>query len=295
MTLISRQAESGACAPEPPVWSYVQIRHPLQFSSNLYLLYSEFPHCDSGNVYLITGRQPVLIDCGSRRAVPSILRGLESLGVELSDIERVLGTHGDCDHVQGFHDLNSMHPGLRLSLHTADWPLVQEPDAYRNASYLYGTAVSPISAESCEPLADGQGIAAGDGELTVVHTPGHTEGSVCLHGEIDGRMVLFAGDTIGGSMRSLDGADPVVWMQAIRTWEASLERLAGLPIDWILNGHEPASGLPLARPWFDRAITSFGKMMNPWFHLSEPPQEADAYASSSPSSSGAGSVPLDSR
>jgi hydroxyacylglutathione hydrolase len=242
---------------------------PRQVSPHLFIVYSEFPHRDSANVYLLTGRVPTLIDCGSRRAVPQLVRNIEQAGVGLSDISQVIATHGDCDHVQGYHDLHKANPQLRLHLQSLDWPLVQESNPYRNANYLYRNEVMPIAPELCRPVADGDHIPAGDGELTVLHTPGHTEGSISLWGEIDGHNVVFAGDTVGGCMKSLQGADVAIWVQALRTWEQSLERLARLDIDWIFNGHEPEATLPLIRSWLDRGVASFGKMMNPWFLLSD--------------------------
>lgn len=255
-----------------------RLTAPRQLSSHLFVVYSEFPHRDSGNVFLMTGRVPTLIDCGSRRSVPQLRQNLSHLGIHVRDIAQVIATHGDCDHIQGFHELRYDNPDLKLYLHPADWPLVQKPDAYRNAGYLYRNSFTPIDAEHCVPLAEGSHIPAGDAALGVLHTPGHTEGSVCLSGDIGGRNVVFAGDTVGGAMRSLEGADLRIWAQATRTWEQSLKRLATMDIDWILNGHEPVANLPLSRARFDRAVASFGKMMNPWFLLDEAADEGDPQA-----------------
>ena len=254
----------------------VRLPAPRQLSPDLFIAYSEFPHRDSGNVFLITGRIPTLIDCGSSRGAPQLRRNLSQLGIEVQDIAQVIATHGDCDHIQGYHELRREHPALQLHLHPADWSLVQESNPYRNANYLYRTPFEPIAPGQCLSLADGQRIVAGDGELTVIHTPGHTEGSVCLAGEINGHNVLFAGDTVGGAMRGLEGADLWIWAQAARTWEESLKRLSTLDTDWILNGHEPAANLPLGPAWFSRAVGSFGKMMNPWFLLDETGDEDES-------------------
>jgi len=81
--------------------------------------------------------------------------------------------------------------------------------------------------------------------------------------------VLFAGDAIGGSMKSLAGADLQLWAKAMVTWAESLQRLGALSFDWVLNGHEPAGTLPLRRSHVDRLLESFGKMMNPWFLLDD--------------------------
>lgn len=246
---------------------------PQALSDHLFVVYAEFPHCDSGNVYLITGRRPTLIDCGSRRAAPQLRENIAAAGIAVTDLVQVVATHGDCDHIQGYHDLRRENPALRLLLHEADWPLVREHDLYRNGGYLYRAPFMPIATDRCEPLRDGDRLPAGDGELHVLHTPGHTEGSVCLLGEIDGRQVLFAGDTIGGAMRGLDGADLAIWAQAARDWARSLQRIDPDAIDWVLNGHEPVTSLPLSRERLVRSIAAFGKMMNPWFFLAEPEEE----------------------
>lgn len=257
-----------------------RLAAPRQLSANLFIVYAEFPHRDSGNVYLITGKHPTLIDCGSRRGAGLLLGNLAHLGLAATDIAQVIATHGDCDHLQGYHELHRLNPDLRIRIHPRDVPLVRENDPYRNANYLYRNVFEPFLPEHCIPIEDGDRIPAGDGELAVIHTPGHTEGSVCLLGEIDGRRVLFAGDTVGGSMRGLLGADVAIWVEAARTWEGSLQRLAALEFDWVLNGHEPEAGLPISRARFDRAVASFGKMLNPWFSIAD---AEDTEAAAAPS------------
>lgn len=246
-----------------------QFTAPIQLSEHVFILYAEFPHVDSGNVFLITGEYPTLIDCGSQRVVPRIVDNLAQLGLDISDVVQVIATHGDYDHVQGYHQLHQLNPDLRLYIHRGDWQIVQEENPYGNASYVYGRPFVRFDEEQCLPLDDGDTIAAGNCSLTVHHAPGHTEGSVCLLGTIDGKAILFAGDAIGGAMRSLDGAILEIWAQAAVTWEQSLRRISGLEFDWVLNGHEPAANLPLYRSRIDRLVSSFGKMMNPWFLLSE--------------------------
>ncbi len=237
----------------------------VQISEHLFVAYAEFPHVDSGNVYLITGERPTLIDCGSARSHTQLLDNLSQLNVDVRDIAQVIATHGDFDHVQGFHGLRVLNPRLQLLIHELDRPIVQAENAYHTASYLYDQPFVRLEASQCLSAADGDIIPAGDGFLTVYHTPGHSEGSICLLGEIDQRTVLFAGDAVGGSMKSLDGATLEIWVEAARTWQSSLSRLSTLEFEWILSGHEPAYGLPLSRARFDRMVAHFGKMLNPWY------------------------------
>lgn len=246
-----------------------QLTAPIQLSDHVFILYSEFPHAHSGNVFLITGEVPTLIDCGSDRVVPILVDHLAQLGLEPGDIEQVIATHGDYDHVQGFHGLRGLNPHLRLHIHRSDLRIVQGENSYQTASYVYDRPFVRLDAQHCVPVDDGDMIPAGDSVLTVHHSPGHTEGSICLLGELDGCSILFAGDAVGGAMRSLNGASVEIWVRAAQTWERSLTRLAELEFDWVLNGHEPAESLPIRRTRFDRMAAHFGKMMNPWFSLEE--------------------------
>ncbi len=246
-----------------------ELDRPYQLSSHLYVVYAEFPHVDSGNVYLVTGDQPTLIDCGSEFAVPRIVSNLAQIGLAPTDIGQVIATHADYDHIHGFHSLREMNPNICLRIHRADLPVVHEADAYRTASYVYGRPFIRLDDPCLLPFDPGDMIPAGDTVVEVISTPGHTEGSVCLLGEIDGRKVLFAGDTVGGSMRRLEGATIEAWVEAARSWEASLRTLSGRDFDWVLNGHEPLSGLPIERKQFDLMVHRFGTMLNPWFSLGE--------------------------
>jgi hydroxyacylglutathione hydrolase len=250
-----------------------RLTTPHQLSPHLFVAYAEHPHRDSSNVYLVTGKRPLLIDCGSVHALPHLLRNIALAGVDLRDVDRVVATHGHCDHVQGFHTLREGNPDLRLLIHPLDEPLVREPDLIGNAYHLYDGLFRPIGPNLIVPVEEGDRIPAGDGELIVLHTPGHTDGSISLWGEIDGHKVLFAGDTVGGSMLGLDGIELTRWADAVKTWKDSLRRITALDIDWVLNGHEPVSGLPITRQQLDRDVASFGMMLNPWFVLGKDEDE----------------------
>jgi glyoxylase-like metal-dependent hydrolase (beta-lactamase superfamily II) len=247
----------------------VALTAPVRLFDSLYIVYSEYPHVDCGNVYLTTGATPTLIDCGSPRGVDRLVLNLAQLGLDVADVVQVIATHGDYDHIQGFHRLRALNPELRLYLHRQDWPIVQGNDAYSNSSDLYQQPFVPFLANDCLPLDDGAAIPAGDGTLTVHHTPGHTAGSICLLGHFGDESVLFAGDAIGGGVKGLEGATLAIWAQAVQTWRESLQSLLAADFQWALNGHEPARSLPLPRAHVERLVKSFGKMLNPWFTLAE--------------------------
>lgn len=131
-------------------------------------------------------------------------------------LRAILLTHGHFDHVGAVKELVA-ETGCDVYLHPAEAtmpPMMTAGQLYYTHTYGEGDTVSPID-----------GV-----ELTVLHTPGHTPGSVCL---IWGDQ-MFSGDTLfEGSCGRVDlpGGDPRVMLQSLR-------RLASLQADYHVHpGH----------------------------------------------------------
>jgi glyoxylase-like metal-dependent hydrolase (beta-lactamase superfamily II) len=112
-------------------------------------------------------------------------------------VSAIVCTHAHDDHVRVAPDLREA-TGAPILLHPADRPLWE---------LTHGDL--PWDAD----LADGQEIAAGDTTLTVLHTPGHAPGAVCLYAEALG--AVFTGDTLfqggpGATGRSFSDAELIV-------------------------------------------------------------------------------------
>jgi glyoxylase-like metal-dependent hydrolase (beta-lactamase superfamily II) len=129
--------------------------------------------------------------------------------------------------------------GAEIAAHPADWYRLTDPQPL----------FAPFPIPPCVPaveLADGGVIRFGDVRLDVLHTPGHTEGSVCLVSREAG--LIFSGDTLfpGGWGRvDLPGGDPGAMVE-------SLHRLATLPDRMaVLPGHGPATTIAAERPWLE--------------------------------------------
>ena len=159
----------------------------------------------------------------------------------------IVSTHGHWDHTGENAALQAWSRGqatdaaeARIAAHRADWHHLTSPQP------LY----APFPIPPCIPageLAEGGVIRFGDVRLDVLHTPGHTEGSVCLLSAADG--ILFSGDTLfeGGWGRvDLPGGDPVAMA-------GSLARLAGLPGNLrVMPGHGRETTLSREQPWLER-------------------------------------------
>lgn len=140
----------------------------------------------------------------------------------------VLNTHGHVDHI-GANSEIVKHYGAPLAMHAADTGMLQVSD-FIELSLLLGARDSPAPDRL---LADGDEVFFGRTSLRVLHTPGHTPGSVgFLHGG-----TLFSGDTLfcGGVGRTdLPGGS---WKDLERSIR---ERILTLPEDTVvLPGHGP--------------------------------------------------------
>ncbi len=102
----------------------------------------------------------------------------------------VILTHGHIDHIQGLGLLRQEFPSVQVYIHRLDAHLLEDPDA--NLSGLAGGDFVTKAADVL--LEDGRTIEEAGIRLSVLHTPGHTPGGICLYAERDG--VLFSGDTL---------------------------------------------------------------------------------------------------
>jgi hydroxyacylglutathione hydrolase len=212
-------------------------------------------HPWDANSYLITGDQPVLIDCGSAEGFPALKRDLESFGYKLSDIRAVYATHGHWDHVSGFDQL-SEESAAKLFIHQADARQVETGDPDRTAAFLYDRPFPPLRVDGF--LSDGDRLYLGGYTFKVIHTPGHTPGSVCFWTEINSLKVLIAGDTFWGGYHQRIGSN-------MDDWCASLDRLLELDFDVMTTGHAPATLIFDAKRKAMEAREQLGQYFNPWF------------------------------
>ena len=148
----------------------------------------------------------------------TILDKLSELGLTL---EAILLTHGHFDHVGAVRDL-AADTGCQVYLCAED--LTMPPQL--TAGKLYYT----------QTYAEGAQLHLAGLDITVLQTPGHTPGSVCL---LIGDT-LFAGDTLFSGSCGRTDLPGGSWAQM----QASLKRLAGIDANlWVLPGHGEATML----------------------------------------------------
>ena len=138
----------------------------------------------------------------------------------------VINTHGHGDHIGANSKM-----GLPIFIHASDAQCLTNP--VKNGSEMIGFPIT--SPPASRLLENGDTIEVGDLVLEVLHTPGHTQGSICLRFE----DVVFTGDTLfaeGVGRTDLPGGSEVELMRSIK------EKLFTLPDDTkVYPGHGPAT------------------------------------------------------
>ena len=146
-----------------------------------------FPGSYGSNCYLIEDSGEALIVDPSA-AASAILRRLREDGCTPVGI---LLTHGHFDHIMSVDTLRRAEPDLKVCIHEADAPML--PDGQKNG-FTFFFRQDRSWGEADVLLTDGQEIRVGAITLRVVHTPGHSPGSVCYLCESEG--IMLTGDTL---------------------------------------------------------------------------------------------------
>jgi glyoxylase-like metal-dependent hydrolase (beta-lactamase superfamily II) len=190
----------------------------------------------SGYVFLIDEPQITLIDAGlsgSRRVVERYLRGI---GRSIDDLSRIICTHAHPDHIGGVRELAGdrdvevlMHPADLAGLNVT----LRDAFANRNRSQLI--AYFTRHPGEATPVEDGQLLPILGG-LQVVHTPGHTPGSICLYLVRD--KLLFTGDALQVIRGKVTYAS-AFFSDDLALARASVARMAALDVETIAFAHYP--------------------------------------------------------
>jgi len=208
-----------------------------RISEDLYRIRGSF----GSNIYLITEGGLTLVDGGFPMDLPVIHLGLRELGAAPGDIDLVIATHYHGDHTGTVAGLRRRY-GVRAAIHREDGAFAsgerpQETTEVAFAKLLFYTALWPLFRyRHFQPdrlLEEGEVIDLLGG-LEVMHTPGHSPGSICLYG--GRRGILFSGDLLRNERGVLAGPPPHFTPDE-HAARRSLERLSDLDFDILLPGH----------------------------------------------------------
>ena len=206
------------------------------------------------NIWFVRGRErSLLIDTGS---------GLVSLREQVACLaERpvlAVATHSHFDHIGSHHEF------CERAVHPSEAQYLAEPDREAVLIEPYATtemfnalppggfdrrAYAVLPAPATQLIEDGDTLDFGDRHFEVIHTPGHSPGSIALWEAVSG--VLFSGATVYDGPLVTDA-----WHSSLDEYVRSMERLLALPVRTVHGGHFPSFGRArfreLIRAFLDR-------------------------------------------
>ncbi|MEM1524952.1 MAG: MBL fold metallo-hydrolase [Nitrososphaerales archaeon] len=199
------------------------------------------------NVYLINGDKGLtLIDSGAGLD-KSVIESIKDCGFDPKNIKLIINTHSHWDHARGNKDIKDIS-NCKIAIHKLG------VDILERGSWSYNLKFEPVKVDI--ELKDGDKINIGKYDIQVIHTPGHTNDSICLLMEYNGRKILFSGDTIL--------AWGLLGMTNFKTdfkiYKDSLERIKNLKIDVLLPGH----GIFIYSDAYEHVEFLLEKVSNPW-------------------------------
>ncbi len=191
----------------------------------------------STNVHILAdprSREAIAIDT----ATPSLAWIGDELAARDWTLKLIVSTHGHWDHI-GDNAAVAALTGAEIAVHPLDRERLTDPRP------LFAPFEIPPSVPAVD-LAEGGVIRFGQIRLRVLHTPGHTEGSVCLLAEDGG--LLYSGDTLfAGAWGRVDlpGGDPAAMVESLARLTALEDQIGVFP------GHGPATTIGRERAWME--------------------------------------------
>ena len=158
------------------------------------------------NTYVIwdeATKQAAVIDTGN-----DVQLAKDVIDAEKLTLKYIILTHAHYDHIHFLPEYKGTYPMAKVVIHELDNAMLGSPRL--NASVLFGPA--HVYDKADVSVQDGDELLLGDAILSVIHTPGHTPGGICILTE----NMLFSGDTLfyAGFGRTDLGAGDVKLMAA---------------------------------------------------------------------------------
>lgn len=176
------------------------------------------------NTYVIwdeATKQAAVIDTGN-----DVQLAKDVIEAEKLTLKYIILTHAHYDHIHFLPEYKETYPMAKVVIHELDNAMLGSPRL--NASVLFGPA--HVYDKADVSVQDGDELLLGDAILSVIHTPGHTPGGICILTE----NMLFSGDTLfyAGFGRTDLGAGDVKLMAA------SIDKLYAMdPTITVYPGH----------------------------------------------------------
>lgn len=214
----------------------------------------------SMNVYFIDDSPRTLVDAGIKTEVSfeTLKKGLETIGVGLNSIERILITHGHIDHYGQAKRLSSLS-GAPIYIHSKEYGRIRSfihslgfiksillrngaPETLVNEAihYMESAQIMADSLDEAFFLDDGDSILFKSMTWKTIHCPGHSPGLICFHWPE--KKILFTGDHLlkeitPNPILNVPEYRPPFRYPSLKDYLNSLEKIEGLGLSLLLPAH----------------------------------------------------------
>ncbi len=216
----------------------------MKIAEDLYGFLWGNPTTNNCNAYFIHGEKKILVDPGHYTLFEHVKDSLSRLSLSPADMDVVIVTHGHPDHMEGVKTF--VGTSALMAISSMEMRFIKEVAPH------YGEALGVPHFEPDILLQAGD-MKIGDLSFQVIHTPGHSPGSICLYWPE--KKVLFTGDVVfrqGVGRTDLPGGNG-------EDLKASIRRLSQLQVDHLLPGHgDVISGQDLVK-------ANFSEIKRVWF------------------------------
>jgi glyoxylase-like metal-dependent hydrolase (beta-lactamase superfamily II) len=191
--------------------------------------------------FIVCGPEIYLIDTGVASSQELIFEYIRQIGRKPEEISTIILTHSHPDHIGSAKNIKEI-TGCKVMAHQGEKDWIEDVDkqfAERPVPGFYSLVGGSVTVD--RTLEQGEIISLGDNlKVKVVHTPGHSQGSISLYLEPD--HVLFTGDLIpvSGDMPIYD--DPLVLIESVKKLKA-FDDVSILLSSW----DEPRTGALVAK------------------------------------------------
>ena len=207
----------------------------MQITEDIHLI----PRVRGANAYLVKRDDEItVVDTGLPGNAGKIIDYVQSIGRHPSDIKTIVLTHSDMDHSGSVARLKE-ETKARVAIHEADAPRLsgeKGPKAVKGMLGLLLRAMAVImrfNRMKADVLLKDSDIVDG---LTVIHTPGHTDGSICLY--LPGRA-LFVGDALLTDDERMLSLPRRSMSTDLDQAKESIKKISELNYSVLLPGHGP--------------------------------------------------------
>lgn len=193
----------------------------------------------SARVYFVGAPEFTLIDAGMPGTAGKILSALANIGVQPLHVKRIILTHHHYDHVGALWELKR-RTGAQIIAHHRDAEYIAGKRLRRAPRQFSGRVIFGLmnlfGARNVPGIEVDRRVSDGDtiGGFTVVHTPGHTPGHICLLRN----GYLFCGDLLTAKASAFSETAHL-FTADVPTSRESIRKAAQLEFEAILSSHHP--------------------------------------------------------